>query len=47
VASTAFRFSAGQAYWELVSTRARELREVRIGDRRTLGGFLSRRLAPR
>jgi uncharacterized membrane-anchored protein len=46
VASTAFRFSAGQAYWELVSTRARELREVRIGDRRTLGGFLSRRLAP-
>ena len=46
VASTAFRFSAGQAYWDLVSARVRELREARIGDRRTIAGFLSRRLAP-
>jgi uncharacterized membrane-anchored protein len=46
VAATAFRFSAAEAYWDIVSARVRELREVRIGDRRTLGGFLSRRLAP-
>jgi uncharacterized membrane-anchored protein len=46
VAATAFRFSAGQAYWDLVSARVRELREARIGDRRTIAGFLSRRLAP-
>jgi uncharacterized membrane-anchored protein len=46
VASTAFRFSAGQAYWELASARVRELREARSGDRRSLGGFLSRRLSP-
>ena len=46
VAATAFRFSAGQAYWDLVSARVRELREARIGDRRTISGFLSRRLAP-
>lgn len=46
VASTAFRFSAAEAYWNIVSTRVRELREARIGDRRTVAGFLSRRLAP-
>jgi uncharacterized membrane-anchored protein len=46
VAATAFRFSAGQAYWDLVSARVRELREARIGDRRTISGFLNRRLAP-
>ena len=46
VAATAFRFSAGQAYWELVSARVGELREVRTGDRRTIAGFVSRRLAP-
>ena len=46
VAATAFRFSAAQAYWELVSARVLELREARIGDRRTISGFLSRRLAP-
>ena len=45
-AETAFRFSAGQAYWELVRSRVAELREQRIGDTRTIGGFLSRRLAP-
>jgi hypothetical protein len=46
VAATSFRFSAGQAYWDLVQARVREFREKRIGDLRTLGGFLSRRLAP-
>lgn len=46
VAASAFRFSAAQAYWELVASRVRELRESRIGDRRTISGFLSRRLAP-
>ncbi|MDZ7651436.1 MAG: DUF3422 domain-containing protein [Burkholderiaceae bacterium] len=46
VAATSFRFSAGEAYWNLVQSRVREFREQRIGDLRTLGGFLSRRLAP-
>ncbi|MFN9807801.1 MAG: DUF3422 family protein [Betaproteobacteria bacterium] len=46
VAQTDFRFSAGEAYWGLVQARVREFREQRIGDLRTLGGFLSRRLAP-
>lgn len=46
VAATSFRFSAGQAYWEIVQARVREFREQRVGDLRTLGGFLSRRLAP-
>jgi uncharacterized membrane-anchored protein len=46
VAETAFRFAAGQAYWELVRARVGEFREQRVGDMRTIGGFLSRRLAP-
>ena len=46
VAATSFRFSAGQAYWDLVQARVREFREKLIGDLRTLGVFLSRRLAP-
>ena len=46
VAATSFRFSAGEAYWNLVQARVREFREQRIGDLRTLGGFLARRLAP-
>jgi uncharacterized membrane-anchored protein len=46
VAQTDFRFSAGEAYWGLVQARVREFREQRIGDLRTLGGFLARRLAP-
>jgi len=44
--TTAFRFSAGQAYWDLVRARVAEFREQRLGDLRTLGGFLNRRLAP-
>jgi uncharacterized membrane-anchored protein len=46
VAATNLRFSAGEAYWNLVQARVRELREQRIGDLRTIGGFLARRLAP-
>lgn len=46
VAATAFRFSAAQAYWEIVRARLSELREQRLGDLRTLSGFLARRMAP-
>ena len=45
-AASAFRYSASQAYWEIVRSRVAELREQRLGDLRTLSGFLSRRLAP-
>lgn len=45
-AGTAFRYAASQAYWEIVQARVNELREQRIGDLRTLSGFLMRRLAP-
>ena len=46
VAETAVRFSAGEAYWQIVRSRVSELRERRVGDMRTIGGFLSRRMAP-
>lgn len=46
VVRTLFRFSSSLAYWEIVKSRVTELREKRIGDMRTLNGFLSRRLAP-
>ena len=46
IAETAVRFSAGGAYWQLVQARIAELREQRVGDLRTLGGFLSRRTTP-
>jgi uncharacterized membrane-anchored protein len=46
VAQTSFRFSAAQAYWEIVKARVTALREQRSGDIRTIGGFLSRRMAP-
>ncbi len=46
VSATMFRFSAALAYWEIVRARITEFREERIGDMRTLNGFLSRRLAP-
>jgi uncharacterized membrane-anchored protein len=45
-AASAFRYSASQAYWEIVRARVAELREQRLGDLRTLSGFLTRRLAP-
>ncbi len=46
VAEAAVRFSAGEAYWQIVRSRVAELRERRVGDMRTIGGFLSRRMAP-
>lgn len=46
VAATSFRFSAAGAYWDIVQARVAEFRERRIGDSRTLAGFLSRRMAP-
>ncbi|MGE5160737.1 MAG: DUF3422 family protein [Betaproteobacteria bacterium] len=45
-ARTAFRYAASQAYWDIVRARVTELREQRIGDLRTLSGFLMRRLTP-
>ena len=45
-AATAFRYSASQAYWDIVLARVGEFRERRLGDLRTLSGFLNRRLAP-
>jgi len=46
VAATAFRFSAAGAYWDIVRSRIAEFREQRLGDLRTLGGFLKRRMEP-
>jgi uncharacterized membrane-anchored protein len=46
VAANAFRFSAAQAYWDIVNNRVTELREARGGGLPTIGEFLSRRLAP-
>jgi uncharacterized membrane-anchored protein len=46
VAASTFRFSAAQAYWDIARARVAELREQRIGDMRTLAGFLARRVAP-
>jgi uncharacterized membrane-anchored protein len=46
VATTAFRFSAAQAYWSIVRARLTEFREQRLGDMRSLTGFLSRRMSP-
>lgn len=46
VAANAFRFSAAQAYWDIVNSRVTELREARGGGLPTVGEFLARRLAP-
>lgn len=46
VAETRFRFSAAQAYYELVRRRIGELREARLPGVQTLGEFMERRLAP-
>lgn len=46
VAETRFRFSAAQAYYELVKRRITELREHRLPGLQTLGEFMERRLAP-
>jgi uncharacterized membrane-anchored protein len=41
-----YRFSAANAYYELVQRRIRELREIRITGLQTFGDFTERRLAP-
>jgi uncharacterized membrane-anchored protein len=41
-----YRFSAANAYYELVQRRIAELREVRIKGLQTFGDFTERRLAP-
>ncbi|MFO0101377.1 MAG: DUF3422 family protein [Betaproteobacteria bacterium] len=46
VATSAFRFSAAQAYWAIERARLAEFREHRLGELRTLSGFLSRRMSP-
>jgi len=44
--TTAFRFSATQAYYALVRERVAELREERIEGFQTIAEFIDRRLAP-
>jgi uncharacterized membrane-anchored protein len=41
-----YRFSAADAYYELVQRRIAELREIRIKGLQTFGDFTERRLAP-
>ncbi len=43
---TAFRFSATAAYYALVQTRVKELREDRVEGFQTIQEFIDRRLAP-
>lgn len=45
-ANTNYRFSAAQAYYELVRRRILELREERISQLQTISEFIDRRLAP-
>ncbi len=45
-AANRYRFSAAQAYYELVQRRIVELREARYGGLQTLAEFTERRLAP-
>jgi uncharacterized membrane-anchored protein len=46
VSASKFRFTAAQAYFDLVRQRVAELREGRIGTLQTIGDFMERRLAP-
>lgn len=46
LASSQFRFGASRAYYELVVTRIRELRERRLPGIQTIDEFMKRRLAP-
>ena len=46
VSGTQYRFSAAQAYYELVERRIEELREERIQGLQTFEEFVERRLAP-
>jgi len=41
-----YRFTAASAYYELVQSRLRELREQRISGLQTFGEFVDRRLSP-
>ncbi|MEQ9491504.1 MAG: DUF3422 domain-containing protein [Alphaproteobacteria bacterium] len=43
---TAYRFSATAAYYALVQTRVKELREDRVEGNQTIQEFIDRRLAP-
>ncbi|MDO9707469.1 DUF3422 family protein [Paracraurococcus lichenis] len=45
-AATLYRFSAADAYYDLVQRRIAELREVRVEGSQTLQEFTERRLAP-
>ncbi len=46
LAASQFRFGAGRAYHDLVSTRISELRELRIPGMQTIEEFMARRLSP-
>lgn len=46
IATTRYRYSAAQAYWDLVGNRLGDLREARLGGVPTIAEFLSRRLDP-
>ncbi|WP_031434707.1 DUF3422 family protein [Methylomarinum vadi] len=46
ISSNHYRFSAANAYYNLVSQRIEELREVRIQGLQTFSEFMSRRLEP-
>ena len=45
-ATTAFRFSAAEAYFEIVRERVVRLDERRLGELPTIAGFFDRRLSP-
>ncbi|SMF95655.1 Uncharacterized membrane-anchored protein [Methylomagnum ishizawai] len=46
ISSHEYRFSATRAYFNMVSIRLAELREIKIGELATLSGYLNRRLEP-
>lgn len=46
VSAHQYRFDATRAYFGLVASRIKQLREVKIGELATLSGFLNRRLEP-
>lgn len=46
LATSAYRFGASQAYYDLVKRRVQELREQRLSGIQTIEEFMERRLAP-
>jgi len=46
VATTAYRFSASDAYFAIVRERVERLAEHPLGELPTIGGFMARRLSP-